>query len=584
MFNSALVMNSSVSKNQLLLTASLIGAVSFFATMAAVAEPLSTLADFNLTGTRPYIPTSIVQGSGGAFYGTTNAGGRSDDCGVSRGVNYGCGTLFKMAPNGIMLTLVNLNNKTGSEPSDLVEGADGNFYGTMTYGGDGEGTVFKMTPAGTFTTLASFNNIDDSYVTLGVNNKPSRLVKGNDGNFYGTTNAGGSSRKCTYASGVNLGCGTVFKVTPSGNLTTLINFNGSNGAYPSGGLIQGSDGNLYGTTIRGGSSNQCHRGLLDGCGTIFKITPQGTLVTLISFDRTNNGAYPQTALTEGSDGNLYGTTTFGGSAGTIFKVAPKGRLTTLNFLPSTTFDPLVEGSDGNFYGTTFSGGSSHACDYIGIQYLCGTIFKMSPNGNLNTIVNFNADNGAYPSSLVRGNVDGNLYGTTQGGGNFGYGTTFKVSSIPIITSFSIPDLPTEPVIITGANFTGATSVTFGGAEAVSFMVDTDAQITAYPPPTAGNGITVTTPKGTGSNSTFAVPPDVRKFSPEAGTRNTDVFINGFGFVDVTKVNFNGVSALFHVISVNRIKASVPEGATTGRIEVVTNGGMAHSSTKFTITP
>jgi uncharacterized repeat protein (TIGR03803 family) len=204
--------------------------------------------------------------------------------------------------------------------------------------------------AQSLTTLYSFAGSDDGgYPVAG-------LVQGSDGNFYGPTSAGG---------GHNLG--TVFKITPSGTLTTLYSFAGSDGEFPFAGLVQGSDGNFYGTTEQGGANDQ---------GTVFKITPSGTLTTLYSF-AGSDGAEPFAGLVQGSDGNFYGTTQLGGlgpctgGCGTVFKITPSGALTTLySFAGSDGANPdagLVQGSDGNFYGTTHQGGANNV----------GTVFRLS---------------------------------------------------------------------------------------------------------------------------------------------------------------------------------------------------------------
>jgi uncharacterized repeat protein (TIGR03803 family) len=233
----------------------------------------------------------------------------------------------------------------------LVQGTDGNFYGTGTNGGSAFlGAVFKVTPGGSMTTLASFTGANGD--------KPmASLVQGNDGNFYGTTELGGS----TWVASSNSGLGTVFKITPGGVLTTLVSFTGANGQYPDGSLVLGSDGNFYGTTEFGGSSND---------GTVFKMTPTGTLTTLASFNG-NNGADPIAGLIQGSDGNFYGTTSTGilGN-GVIFKITPAGALTALAALNGANGDlptgNLVQGNDGNFYGMGSDGGTSDN----------GTIFQL----------------------------------------------------------------------------------------------------------------------------------------------------------------------------------------------------------------
>lgn len=169
--------------------------------------------------------------------------------------------------------------------SKVIQGSDGNFYGTTYYGGNGNGTVFRLTPAGTLTNLVNFTGANGS-------NPEAGLIQASDGNFYGTTPSGGTS-----------GYGTVFKMTASGTLTTLVNFTSANGGGSYAGLIQGSDGDFYGSTLRGGSSNY---------GTIFKMTSSGTLTTLVNFTGTN-GQWSYAGLIRASDGHLYGITSGGGT-------------------------------------------------------------------------------------------------------------------------------------------------------------------------------------------------------------------------------------------------------------------------------
>jgi uncharacterized repeat protein (TIGR03803 family) len=279
---------------------------------------LTTLVYFNVSNGE-WPEAALTLGNDGNFYGTTEYGGSSDD-----------GTVFQVTTNGTLTTLVNFNGTNGACPvAALTLGTDGNFYGTTggyNSGSSGYGTVFQVTTNGTLTTLASFNYANGAY--------PQGLTLGTDGNFYGTTESGGSSSSNN--------CGTVFKVTTNGTLTTLVVFNGGNGAFPGAGLTLGNDGNFYGTTQY---------------GTVFKVTPNGTLTILVSFNGTN-GERPQAALTLGTDGNFYGTTTYGGSNddGTVFQVTTNGTLTTLvSFNVTNGAYPvaaLTLGTDGNFYGTT----------------------------------------------------------------------------------------------------------------------------------------------------------------------------------------------------------------------------------------
>ena len=361
----------------------------------------------------------LVQGSDGNFYGTTSSGGAT-----------GNGTVFKMTPAGVLTTLVEFtNNGTTNKGSrsyaDLVRGINGNFYGTTSSGGtNGLGTIFKMTPAGVLTTLVEFTG-------NGATHKGSRpyagLVQGSDGNFYGTTSSGGAGDY-----------GTVFQMTPAGVLTTLVEFT-NNGVANKGrdlraGLLQGDDGNFYGTTYLGGAN---------GNGTVFKVTPAGVLTTLVEFTgngAASNGLRPYAGLVQGGDGNFYGTTRYGGAngKGTVFKMTAAGLLTTLveftdDGATNKGRDPiarLVQGSDGNFYGTTAGDNGSNA----------GTVFKMTPSGVLTTLVELTDDGatnkGRMPEAgLAQGN-DGNFYGTTYSGGVNGTGTAFQMSSSGVLTTLA----------------------------------------------------------------------------------------------------------------------------------------------------
>jgi uncharacterized repeat protein (TIGR03803 family) len=271
------------------------------------AGTLTTLYSFS--GPDGYFPTVLVQSAtDGNFYGITIWGGPSANC-TDRP---GCGTVFKLTPEGALTTLHSFDGNDGAYPNALVQGTDGNFYGTTFYGGanslpactDNEseaacGTVFKITPGGTLTTLHSFDLKDGAL--------PTTLIQASDGDFYGTTAFGGHVA-CPQD---QYGCGTIFKITAGGTLTTLHRFTGADG-FNGSGLLQAMDGNFYGTTAKGGANTS---GCFDGCGTIFKVTPTGTLSTLYSFCAQTNcpdGSGPQ-GLLQGTNGIFYGTTPFGGA-------------------------------------------------------------------------------------------------------------------------------------------------------------------------------------------------------------------------------------------------------------------------------
>ena len=229
----------------------------------------------------------------------------------------------------------------GDHPAaGVIQANDGNFYGTaINYFENSDGMVFELTPEGNLTRLHSFA----SGPTDGAFPQGSLLL-GSDGNVYGTTADGGLNN-----------FGTVFKVTPDGVETVLHNFGGSpaDGAAPNYGVVQGADGNLYGTTSNGGTK---------GYGTVFKLTPDGVETVLYSFSGTGDGAYPSTALVQGSNGNFYGGTYSGGvstAGATIFELTSAGVVTSLYSFPSAanSVTNLVNGSDGNLYGTTYQGGT-----------------------------------------------------------------------------------------------------------------------------------------------------------------------------------------------------------------------------------
>jgi uncharacterized repeat protein (TIGR03803 family) len=342
--------------------------------LASCAQTLTTLYQFGGFPTDGLVPyAGLVQGSDGNFYGTTVWGGTNDT------ENGGDGTVFKITPQGTLSTLwqFGANRNDGASPyAKVVQGSDGNFYGTTVHGGDtnlgfgyGDGTVFKITPQGTLTTLWQFNGTNGT-------SPYAELVQGTDGYFYGTTQQGGTNY-----------FGTVFRITPQGTLTTLYQFGGlpTDGKLPSGGLVQGTDDNFYGTTDYGGTSTNCGG---DGCGTVFKITPQGTLTTLWQFNRAN-GESPDAAMVQGTDGYFYGMTARSeNTCGTVFKITPQGTLTTLwqfngtnGYYPAETH--LVQGTDGYLYGTTVNGGTNDI-EYSGD----GTVFRITPQGTLTTLYQF----------------------------------------------------------------------------------------------------------------------------------------------------------------------------------------------------
>jgi uncharacterized repeat protein (TIGR03803 family) len=392
--------------------------------ISSPAQNYETLVKFHgANGELPY--GSLVQGKDGNLYGTTVLGGDSNLV-----CELGCGTVFKITPAG-RLTVLHRFRPAPHCPKDgrsapaagLVQSANGNFYGTTLFGGDYcVGTVFEITPLGKLTTIYSFGSQGND------GQEPwSGLVQGAHGDFYGTTSAGG-----TY------GDGTVFKITPAGKLTILHSFCQdrfcTDGQTPFAGLVQGADGSFYGTTIGGGTNHSFD-------GVVFKITPTGKLTVLYSFcskmDCTD-GAFPGAALVLGRDGSFYGTTRVGGNvhdSGTVFKITPSGQLTTLysfcskaNCLDgSNPYAGLVQGLDGDFYGATVEGGLNECSSGYG----CGTVFKITPIGKLTTLHRFSS--GGYATGPVGTLLRANnyFYGSTSGGGVGctgvpGCGTVFRI--------------------------------------------------------------------------------------------------------------------------------------------------------------
>lgn len=317
-----------------------------------------------LNGYQPY--AGLVLAESGNFYGTTFYGG------TKRHISTGGGTVFQITASGKLTRryafCAQTNCSDGLFPNDALVQANGaDFYGTTESGGTagGFGTVFKMTSTGSLTTLHSFasNSAEGGAPSAG-------LVQASDGRFYGTTSGGG-------ANGYG---GTVFRITASGALTTLYSFcalsNCADGATSEATLVQASDGDFYGTTAEGGNLG-C--GDTFGCGTVFKITSAGALTTLYSFcgqAHCTDGAFPTGALVQATDGNFYGTTSTGGAGnGTVFKITPAGNLTTLHSFcvqncsdGAAPFAGMVQATDGNLYGTTSAGG---------VSLNNGTIFSLS---------------------------------------------------------------------------------------------------------------------------------------------------------------------------------------------------------------
>jgi len=386
--------------------------------IALHAGTLKPIVRFNQTnGERVFGPP--IEATDHNLYGATVFGGGS-----------GYGTIYKLTREGVYKVLYSFCAQSGCAdgeyPSWLTQSAGGDFYGTTYMGGKSNvGTIFKITASGRFTALYSF--CSKTSCTDGAMPQSS-LVQTSDGSFYGTTTVGGA-----YSNG------TVFKFNPGHGLTTLYSFCAktgcADGSQPYIGLTLVSDGNFYGSTALGGNHNSTSCPA-DGCGTVFRITSTGKLTTLYRFcanSTCSDGAIPQGLLVQGKDGNLYGTTDGGGGqdTGTIYKIGLRGKLTTLHTFcngicadGAIPYAGVIQANDENFYGTAFVGGTGG----------WGTVYRMTPAGKVTALYSFDdkAD-GAFPAASLFQASNGNFYGGTEEGGDdncngpYGCGVIFVMS-------------------------------------------------------------------------------------------------------------------------------------------------------------
>jgi uncharacterized repeat protein (TIGR03803 family) len=416
----------------------------------------------------------------------------------------------------------------------LVQGTDGQLYGTTYNGGSkGKGTAFKVTTSGTFTLLHSFAGgaSDGANPTGG-------LTLGSDGNFYGTTQMGGSGSE-----------GVVFKMTTAGAVTVLHTFNaGTDGAFPWGPPILASDGNFYGTASGGNKNN----------GLVYKITSTGTFSIVYKFDQTH-GTYPIAPPTQGVDGLLYVPVAEGGGSfcGTIVQLTTAGVLNNSYSFPcasggSFPIGPLVQASSGTFYSTTQNGGTNNE----------GTIYQVSTGLAVSVMHSFGAffGDGTFPSAGMALGTDGNYYGSTAEGGSFDDGTLFNTS-----TSASYNELfsfNNSANLMQMAPLSPPVEYTTGLLYGVTEFGGTTNQGTVY---SLNNGLTafVNSPLFTGK-------------------QGSSVLILGNHLSGTSKVTFNGAPASFVVHSDTHMTATVPSGATSGWIRVTTASGAVRSRKVFVV--
>ncbi len=444
-------------------------------------------------------PNGLILGPDGNFYGTAGQDGSG-----------GLGTVFRLTPAGAFTTVADFPAGSGAGPeTGLTLGSDGNFYGVLRAGGAfGVGSIYRVTLAGAISTVHDFDSSDPLHPGFPPE---AVLTDGGDGFLYGTTRSGGLNSAGTvfrvsttgaFATVAQLGAvfppgggmnygelirggdgmfygvgspdfgagGKIFRVTPGGEVTALADFTGSHPSYdgyrPRGGLVQGSDGLLYGTTLltNEGNFSDEHAGF----GTVFRVATSGAVETLVRFagvGRSAIGSGP-TALVAAADGDFYGTTRNGGASeqGTVFQLTPDGRFSTLVEFTGSSGETrgdgprsLIQARDGSLWGTTEAGGLP--------LNNAGTVFKITPAGVFTTVVDFdNATTGSTPTDLVEGS-DGNLYGTAYQGGAGSGGTIFRISPSGTFTklhdfefSFDGLHLPFGKLVETpGGDFIGTTN-------------------------------------------------------------------------------------------------------------------------------
>ncbi|HXM99653.1 MAG TPA: choice-of-anchor tandem repeat GloVer-containing protein [Candidatus Dormibacteraeota bacterium] len=437
------------------------------------------------------MPGSLIQASDGNFYGSTSSS--NDGSTQAQG-----GTIFKISPGGTFTLLFTFRPDqsgaflNGTNPSLFAEGTAGFLYGIANGGAHDQGLVFKISKAGAFKILHSFcvlaNCADGA--------SPVSAVQGSDGNFYGVTQSGGSTQGACAPNG----CGTIFRITSAGAFSVLHQLESNEGRTPLG-IIQGADGNFYGTTSQGFGGQISF-------GAAFRFTLAG------GYSILHNIHYPQkpiTGLVQAADGTLYGASAVLGSANPkfIFSLSPSGAFQNIFQLTidhgEIPLSNLLQASDGNLWGAAERGGMGGA----------GTVFAVSPSGAFLHTVSFGGMSGASPNSLIQG-ADGKLYGTASGGGrdargNLAFGTVFTI----------------------------------------------DAKL---PPPQ----------------------PTIAAFTPTHGKVNSQVMLRGNHFVGASAVSVHGVKAAFKVLNANFITVIVPQGATSGAIAITNPGGTATSATRFTV--
>jgi uncharacterized repeat protein (TIGR03803 family) len=362
------------------------------ASLSAKAQTFTIVHSFGAPNDGAYPSGPLLRDLMDNLYGASQGGG-----------SFGWGTVFKIDPSNKERVLYSFRDGADGLIPSISFLQSGTIVGTTYQGGVNLfGTVFKLNPEGNLTNLFSCCNPTE----IGVS--PGGVIQDVDGNLYVVAFSGGDF-SCSLT-----GCGTIFKLSGPSTATLVHTFGGEggDGQNPNGSLLRDAAGNLYGTTLYGGTS---------GYGTIFKIVPGDIETVLYSFEGSGDGSFPYSGVYRDPQGNLYGTTASGGSHnfGTVFKVTSSGEHLVLYDFNGSDGDQPTGGAildpSGNIYGVTYLGGRHNK----------GTVFKLNPNGDLTVLHDFSgANDGAYPESVLP--MNGTLYGVTYQGGTYNLGVLFRL--------------------------------------------------------------------------------------------------------------------------------------------------------------
>jgi uncharacterized repeat protein (TIGR03803 family) len=381
------------------------------------------IVPFSFQGPSGFQPfAGVIQDAFGNLYGTTTYGG-DPIC--------NCGTVYKLRPSGKLTVLYAFTgNPDGATPyGGLIRGSSGILFGTTTYGGAyGHGTVFSVSATGVETVLHSFaGGADGADPSAGV-------ILDRAGNLFGATASGGDT-SCLESS---TGCGTIYEIDRFGVETVLHSFTGLDGAFPSVSLVRDGAGNLYGTAPYGADLS-CSPTSGNGCGTVFKLSPSGQLAILHTFTGAADGAEPGNLILDPS-GNLDGVAALGGQVscnsgigcGVIFTITPAEDFTVLYAFTggstdgSEPFGAVILDAAGNLFGTTEFGGDL-SCG-VGESLGCGVVFVLQANGREGILHSFTcgADGALSYAGLTPGDLAGSFFGTASYGGANGGGVIFRI--------------------------------------------------------------------------------------------------------------------------------------------------------------